>query len=88
VDFHATQFCSTDVFISLVVQVDETTFSWKRERAFQQGHLPKLYTGDFEPVEELLWVLLHNRPLSDMEPRFAIIVCPDYRARSVFWRAS
>jgi hypothetical protein len=64
--------------------VDETTFSWERERSFERGNLPELYTGDLEPLEEPLWVLLHNRPFRDMDPRFARIFRPDHRARPIF----
>ena len=84
VDNHARDFGSTDVFVSLVVRIDETTFSWERERAFQWGHLPELYAGDLEPLDEPLWVLLHNRPFRDLDPRFACITRSDHRARGIF----
>jgi len=87
VDMHARRFGSTDVFVSLAVRVDETTFSWEKERGHQRGHLPELYTGDLEPLEEPLWVLLHNRPFHDLEPRFARITRPDHRSRSIFLEA-
>jgi translation initiation factor IF-1 len=83
-DFHAREFCSTNVFVSLAVRIDKTTFSWQRERAFQWGHLPELYTGDLEPLDEPLWVLLHNRPFCDLDTRFARIFRPDHRARPIF----
>jgi len=67
-----------------VVRIDETTFSWERERAFQWGHLPELYAGDLEPLDEPLWVLLHNRPFRDLDPRFACITRSDHRARGIF----
>jgi hypothetical protein len=84
VDMYARQFGSTDIFVSLAIRVDDTTFSWERERSFEWGHLPGLYTGDLEPLEEPLWVLLHNRPFNDLNPHFARITRPDHRARSVF----
>jgi hypothetical protein len=84
VDFYARQFCRTDVFVSLAVQVDETTLSWERERAFQWGHLPEFYAGDLEQLQEPLWTLLHNHPFSDLDPQSARITRSDHHARSVF----
>jgi len=83
-DIHARELCSTDIFVSLAVRVDESTFSWQRERSFQRRHLPELYTRDLEPIDEPLWVLLHNRPLFDLDGRFARFTRPDHRARGVF----
>jgi len=48
------------------------------------GTLGKKYTGDLEPLEEPLWVLLHNRPFDDLDTRAARITRPDHRARGVF----
>jgi transposase InsO family protein len=84
VDFHAREFGSTEVFVSLVVRVDEATFSGERERSFQRGHLPELHTGDLRPLEEPLWVLLHNRPFRDLDTRFARVLRPNHHARFVF----
>ena len=84
VDFHARELTNTGIFVSLAVRVDESVFSWERERAFERHHLPEMYDGDLEPMEEPLWVLLHNRPLHDLEPRFARITYPDHRGRTFF----
>jgi hypothetical protein len=43
-----------------------------------------LYAGDLEPLDEPLWVLLHNRPFDDLDTRVARITRPDHRARGVF----
>jgi len=88
VDMHARQFGSTDVFVSLAVRVDETTFSWEKERGHQWGHLPELYTGDLEPLEEPLWVLLHHRPFNDLEPRFARITRPGPWVQKYIFRSN
>jgi len=84
VDLHAREMMNTRIYVSLAIRVDESVICWERERAFESGHLPELYDGDLEPMEEPLWVLLHNRPLHDVEPCGAQIIYPDHRARTVF----
>jgi hypothetical protein len=84
VDFHARELTNTRIFVSLAVRVNGSVISWEQERAFERYHLPETYDGDLEPMEEPLWVLSHNRPLHDLEPRFARITYPDYSARTVF----
>jgi len=84
VDVHARHLGDTDIFVTLAIRVDESTFSWERERSLQQGHLEELYAGDLEPLDEPLWVLLHNRPFDDLDTRVARIIRPDHRARRIF----
>jgi hypothetical protein len=84
VDVHARHLGDTDIFVTLAIRVDESTFSWERERSLKQGHLEELYAGDLEPLDEPLWVLLHNRPFDDLDTRVARITRPDHRARGVF----
>jgi hypothetical protein len=83
-DFEARELGNTQAFVSLIVRVDESVFSWERERSFNWGRSPELYTGDLVPTEEPIWVMLHNRPLHDLEPQCARITYPDHRARIVF----
>jgi translation initiation factor IF-1 len=83
-DFHAREILSTNVYVSLVIRVDKSVFSWEKERSHEWGHLPDMYTGNLEPMEDGLWVLLHNRPFHDLEPRFACVTYPDHRARIIF----
>jgi hypothetical protein len=83
-DFHAREILSTNVYISLVIRVDESVFSWDKERSHEWGHLPDLYTGNLEPIDDELWLLLHNRPFHDLEPRFVCVTYPDHRAQIVF----
>ncbi len=73
VDFSARHFGDTDVFVTLAVRVDKSTFSWERERSLEWGHLEENYTGDLEPLEEPLLVLLHNRPFDNLDTRAARI---------------
>lgn len=84
VDLHARELGNTRIFVSIVIRVDETTFSWERERSLSWGHLLALYDGDLEPSEELLWVLLHNRPFHNLEPRVGRITYPEHKDRIVF----
>jgi len=70
-DFEARELDNVRRFFSLVIRVDESVFSWERERSFNWGHLPELYTGDLDPMEEPVWVMSYNRPLHDLEPRCA-----------------
>jgi len=85
-DLHAREMLNTGIYVSLAIRANESMFSWERERAFERGHLPALYEGDLEPMEDgdPLWVLLHNRPLNDLEPRAARIVYPANRTRPIF----
>jgi len=84
VDPHARELINTRIFVSLVVRVDESVLSWEQELEYERHNLPEKYEGDLEPLEEPVWVLLHNRPLNDLEPRFARITYPDHRACTVF----
>jgi hypothetical protein len=79
-DFEARELGNIQAFVSLMVRVDESVFSWGRERSFNWGHLPELYTSDLVPTEEPVWVMLHNRPLHGLEPQCARITYPDHRA--------
>jgi len=72
-DFHARELGNTRIFVSIIVRTDESVFRWERERSIAGGRLPELYNGDLEPTEEPLWVLLHNRPLHDLEHCFGRI---------------
>jgi transposase InsO family protein len=86
VDLYAREMLDTNIFVSLAIRVDESMICWECERALKRGHLPSLYEGDVEPIEDgnPLWVLLHNRPFNDLEPRAARIIYPDHRARTIF----
>jgi hypothetical protein len=85
-DLYAREMLDTNIFVSLAIRVDEFTICWERKRALERGQLPSLYEGDLEPMEDgnPLWVLLHNRPFNDLEPRVARIIYPDHRARTIF----
>ena len=85
-DLHAEEMLDTGIFVSMAIRVDESVICWEREQAFERGHLPELYDGDLEPMEDgnPLWVLLHNRPLHDLESRAARVVYPGHRARILF----
>jgi hypothetical protein len=82
--FEARELDNVRIFVSLVIRVDESVFSWERERSLNWGHLPELYTRNLDPMEEPVWVMSHNRPLHDLEPRCARITYPDHKARIVF----
>ena len=85
-DLHAREMLDTGIFVSLAIRVDESVICWERERALKRGHLPELYEGALKPMEDgdPLWVLLHNRPFNNLEPRATRIVYPDHRVRTVF----
>jgi hypothetical protein len=68
-------------FVSLAVRVDESTFGWEQEQQLKLGNLPTMYTGDLEPLDEPLWVLLHNRPWNNLDTCIARITYPDHQPR-------
>jgi len=84
VDPHARELVNTRIFVSLAIRVDNSVLSHEQERAYERYYLPETYEGDLEPLEEPLWVLLHNRPLNDLKPRFARITHPDHSEQIVF----
>lgn len=81
VDTHAREICNTKIFVSLAVRVDESTFGWEQEQQLKLGNLPTMYTGDLEPLDEPLWVLLHNRPWNNLDTCIARITYPDHQPR-------
>jgi len=81
---HARELVNTRIFVSLAIRVDNSVLSHEQERAYKCYYLPETYEGDLEPLEEPLWVLLHNRPLNDLKPRFARITHPDHSDQIVF----
>jgi len=84
VDHQARELTNTGIFVSLAIRIDESVLRWAQERKYERDNLPEKYDGDLDPLEEPLWVLLHNRPLTDLEPHFTRITYPNHRARPVF----
>jgi hypothetical protein len=78
------QLTNMKIFASLAIWVGESTFNAEREKQISAGDLPSEYIGDLEPLNEPLWLLLHNRPLQDLAYDFTCIVYTDHRARPVF----
>jgi hypothetical protein len=71
VSWDVDQLLNTKIFVSIAIRVDESTFNPEREKQILAEHLPSEYLGDLEPLNEPLWLLLHNRPLQDLVPNFA-----------------
>jgi hypothetical protein len=68
------------------VRVDKRLlFNVVREFKIGMGYLPPLYTGDLVPLDEPLWVLLHDHPLEDVTYRInSLLIYPGSSSRPIF----
>jgi hypothetical protein len=64
--------CLLDVsnYVSLVVRIDKALlFNTARECYLSNRPVPSLYTGDMEPLDKPLWILIHDYLLKDIQHR-------------------
>jgi hypothetical protein len=68
------------------VRVDRRLlFNAVREFKIGMGYLPPLYTGDLVPLDEPLWVLLHNHLLEDVTHRLhSLLLYPRSTSHPIF----
>jgi hypothetical protein len=80
VDFHAQHLLDLWRYVSIVL-----LFNTSRELKIGMGYLPSSYGGNLEPLDEPLWVLLHNHPLEDVKHRFnSLLIYPGTNSRPIF----
>jgi len=76
-DFDGSQFANMDRFVTLALPVTAGQFNPILENHIAHCIVPGEYEGSLNPLEDDVWIFLHNHPLSDLDRTFAALTYPE-----------
>jgi hypothetical protein len=76
IDHEGEHFLDTERFVTLILPLFPGQFNITLEDHIARMIAPAHYGGDLNPLNDGLWLLLHNHPLSEVDRAFAAITYP------------
>jgi hypothetical protein len=77
IDHEGELFLDTERFVTLILPLFPGQFNITLEDHIARMIAPAHYGGDLNPLNDGLWLLLHNHPLSEVDRTFAAITYPN-----------
>jgi hypothetical protein len=76
-DHEGKHFLDTERFVTLILSLSPGQFNIILEDNIARMLAPAHYAGNLNPLNDDLWVVLHNHPLTEVDRRFAAITYPN-----------
>jgi len=76
-DHEGEHFLDTDRFVTLILPLSPGQFNPILEDHIARRIATAHYGGDLNPLNDGLWVILHDQPLSEVDRSFAVITYPN-----------
>jgi hypothetical protein len=73
----------TTQYVSLVTPINLGQFNEFLEEHISSGLVPTAYMGNYNPLDDDIWLLIHNHPLAEQDHNFAAIVYPNTNSEEV-----
>jgi hypothetical protein len=75
---------NADRYITLTVPVDSHHFNDELERRISTGQASSQYIGSCNPLQDGIWMMIHDHPLAEQDRYFAAIIYPNHQNERIF----
>ncbi len=75
---------NADRYVTLTVPVDMNHFNDELERRITTGQASSQYIGSCNPLQDGIWMMIHDHPLAEQNRYSAAIIYPDHQNERIF----
>jgi hypothetical protein len=75
-DFTGDEIMNTSRYVTLTLPINRGEFNEFLEEHMRDGIVPTTYLGTCTPVDDDLWIMLHDCPLAEQDMTFAVVSYP------------